>query len=71
MYNVYMYLSVGSISRRSLKTKHWNKEHKQKSIFAWILFVNFKAQFMSYAWRDSLKDKTAHRSMVLATEAYI
>ena len=31
-------LSVGRISRCSLKTKHWNKQHKQKSIFArkWI-----------------------------------
>ena len=35
---VCMYPSVGRIYRRLLKTKRWNKQHKQKSIFArkWI-----------------------------------
>ena len=32
-------LSFTSISRRSLKTKRWNKQHKQVSIFARICTV--------------------------------
>ena len=43
-------LSFTSISRRSLKTKRWNKQHKQVSIFArtCIEEIGFEASFASH-----------------------
>ena len=45
--------SFTSISRRSLKTKRWNKQHKQVSIFARICIEeDWFWSFVRESWRD-------------------
>ena len=53
---------VASISRHSLKTKHWNKQHKQILIFAWIC-IGSKEDLLYgvFCWRSGLLwRQTAH-----------
>ena len=66
-------LSFTSISRRSLKTKRWNKQYKLISMFARICIDRtFVQRLVRELWRDLLtliavagdldfsEDKTAH-----------
>ena len=68
--------SFTSISRRSLKTKRWNKQHKQISIFARIcieedLVLKLRSRVMAWFWIISMFGFTPGSSPWLAIWTFL